>query len=240
MPTPFGDMADCLLSDAPQWLLARYPVVVVAGELRGGRETLEKLLKYAADGGHLVITAGNLATLNPSNPPEGPFAFKAPRAVSVGGKRIEEADMQIYTLAHSPNDQVLARYGDQPAVVRMNYFKGTITTFASPFGVTASATSASIRSEVDKPLPKPYTMLNHVRRILGEVLQEQQLFEVGTNLSFITCRRGPGEFTLGIANNSWRELPFTIVSHCGPIHFLRELPLDQSEYACRGPDPGIG
>jgi hypothetical protein len=30
-PTPYGDIADCLLSDTPGWLLARYPVVVVAG-----------------------------------------------------------------------------------------------------------------------------------------------------------------------------------------------------------------
>ena len=236
-PTPYGDMADCLLSDAPQWLLARYPVVVVAGELRGGRETLEKLLQYAADGGHLVITAGNLAKLNPTRPPEGPFEFKDTRTMSVRGKRIEEGAVKLFTLTHSPTDQVLARYGDRPAVVRKNYFKGTITTFASPFGVTASPTSGSIRSEVDKPLPKPYTMLNHVRRILGEILREQQLFEVGTNLSCITCRRGPGEYTLGIANNSWCELPLKIVSRCGPIQSLRELLLDQSEQGAVGQTP---
>lgn len=236
-PTPFGDMADCLLSDAPQWLLARYPVVIVAGALRGERETLEKLLKYAADGGHLVITAGSLARLNPASPPAGPLAFKHTRAMSVGGKRIEEGDVQLYALARSPTDQVLARYGDQPAVVRVKHFKGTVTTFAAPFGVTAAATSDNIRSEVDKPLPKPYAMLNHVRQILGSILREQQLFEVGTNLSFITCRKGAGEYVLGIANNSWRELPFKIVSHCGPIQSLRELPLDQSEKGAEGQTP---
>jgi len=35
-PTPYGDMADCLLGDAPAWLLARYPLLVIAGELGGG------------------------------------------------------------------------------------------------------------------------------------------------------------------------------------------------------------
>jgi len=30
-PTPFGDIADCLLSDAPLWALDRYAVVIVAG-----------------------------------------------------------------------------------------------------------------------------------------------------------------------------------------------------------------
>ena len=89
-PTPFGDIADCLLSDAPSWLLARYPLVIVGGELSRSRETLEKLLNYAANGGHLVITAGNLTKLSPGNPPEGPFEFKDSHQMFVGGKRIGE------------------------------------------------------------------------------------------------------------------------------------------------------
>lgn len=62
-PTPFGDIADCLLSDAPQWALDRYAVVVVAGELGGGRELRDKLQAYAQRGGHVVITSGNLSKL---------------------------------------------------------------------------------------------------------------------------------------------------------------------------------
>jgi hypothetical protein len=236
-PTPFGDMADCLLSDAPSWLLARYPLVIVAGELSGSRETLEKLLKYAADGGHLVITAGNLAKLVPTNPPEGPFEFKDSRAMFVGGKRIEDEPVQLYTLALSPEDKVLARYGDQPAAVRKRYFKGTITSFASPFGVALSPGAGPIQSEVDKPLPKPYRMPNHVRLILADILREQRLFQTGTNLSLITCRRGPGEYTIGIANNTWREQPFRLESLCGKIESRHELPLDTSERGAIGQTP---
>ena len=62
-PTPYGDIADCLLSDAPLWALDRYAVVIVAGELGGGREVRDKLQAYAERGGHVVITAGNLTKL---------------------------------------------------------------------------------------------------------------------------------------------------------------------------------
>jgi hypothetical protein len=62
-PTPYGDIADCLLSDAPLWLLERYAVVIIAGELSGGLEIRDKLQTYAERGGHVVITAGNLAKL---------------------------------------------------------------------------------------------------------------------------------------------------------------------------------
>lgn len=236
-PTPFGDIADCLLSDAPQWLLARYPVVIAAGELSGGRETLEKLLKYAAAGGHLVITAGSLAKLNPANPPEGPVEFKNTREMFRGDHRIAESALQLYMLAPSPGETTLVRYGDQPAVVRRRCGKGTITSFASPFGVAASPEAGALKSEVDKPLPKPFRLLNHVRLILEDILRGQQLFETGTNLSLITCRRGPGEYTLGIANNGWHELPLKIVSRCGAIQSICELPLDQPEEGAIGQTP---
>ena len=62
-PTPYGDLADCLLSDAEPWLLERYALLIVAGELSGGREIRDKLATYIEGGGHLVITAGNLAAL---------------------------------------------------------------------------------------------------------------------------------------------------------------------------------
>ena len=61
--TPYGDSTDFLLSDAPGWLLERYPVLVVAGELSGGAEVRDKLQAYAAQGGKLFITAGSLRNL---------------------------------------------------------------------------------------------------------------------------------------------------------------------------------
>jgi len=63
MPTPYGDSADCILSDAEEWLLSRYPVLIVAGELESGLEVRDKLHAYVKNGGRLTITAGNLAKL---------------------------------------------------------------------------------------------------------------------------------------------------------------------------------
>lgn len=237
-PTPFGDIADCLLSDAPQWALNRYAVVVVAGELGGGRETLEKLLKYAEGGGHLVISAGSLAKLYPGNFADGPIESKEVRETFVGGKRIEEGAVEFYSLALSPGETVLARYGDQPIAVRKKFGKGTITSFASPFGVTAAPANGPIKSEVDKPLPKPFRMLNHVRLILEDIFGSQQLFAVqGEGLSFITCRRRAGEYWIGIANNTWREQPFRIESRCGEILSQREIAIDVSEHGAVGQTP---
>jgi hypothetical protein len=200
-PTPHGDMADCLLSDAPLWLLERYPVVVVAGELRGGCEVRDKLQGYAERGGHVVITAGNVA--------------KLPGGIA-GRTKVSKTT----TVACG---------------------RGKITFLASPFGVKVAASpDQKLRSETDKPLAKPYGLDPEVRRELERVFRSQQLFEVqGEGFSFVTCRKHAGEYTVGIANNTWREQTFRLVSHCGKIESVRELPLDQSERVAEGLTPEV-
>lgn len=64
-PTPFGDMADVLLSDSPATLFRQYPVLVVAGSLchqqASCAEIADKLEEYVLLGGILVLSSSNLA-----------------------------------------------------------------------------------------------------------------------------------------------------------------------------------
>ena len=173
--TPYGDSADCLLSDAPGWLLARYPVLVVAGDLTPGAEIRDKLRNYAVEGGRLVISSSNLSRLGGLD--------GVPQMVIVDP--IPEPDPRI-------------------------------------------------TNEVDKPLYKPYHLSQETRATLDRVFRSQALFEAGDGLSVITCRHAPGEYTLGIANNSYRARPFQIVSRCGSIESIRELALDTSEKSATG------
>jgi hypothetical protein len=248
-PTPYGDMADCLLSDAPAWLLARYPLLVMAGELGGGAEIRDKLEAYVEQGGHLVLTAGNLAKL-----PRGLAGIQAGvnlkqfdkgTTVRVGAHPVvEDRPFEFQAVVLPKTARVLAECSGVPAAVAIPFGKGDITVLASPFGVSAkeaegvSATLAGqLQNEVDKPLPKPYPLLKHARAILDQALRAQMLFEAGDGLSLITCCKGTGEYTLGITNNSWRARPFKIISYCGPIEAIRELSLDQSEKGAQGQLP---
>jgi hypothetical protein len=193
--TPYGDSADCLLSDAPGWLLDRYPLLIVAGELRGGLELRDKLENYARNGGHLALPAGDLTKLP-------------------GG---------------------LAGLTNATTIVSTNLGKGRLTILGPAFGVDlVTIPKAASASKVDRPLAKPYALRPAFREAVHNLLDHQQLFTAGTNLSCITCRKGPGEYTLGVLNNSWRELPLQIVSRCGPIESIVELPLGESEKNSEG------
>lgn len=245
-PTPYGDAADCILSDAEEWLLARYPLLVVAGELRGGMEIGDKLQTYIERGGRLLITAGNLAKF-----PGGLAGirvagsskhFEAGQRLQVGCTEIvEDHPFDLFPLAFSKSAHLLAESAGTAAVVETAYGEGRITVFSSPFGVSAkekkgvgTILARELRNEVDKPLAKPYPLLKHVRAILDQAFRVQMLFEAGEGLSLITCRKGPGEYTLGVASNVWRQQPLKIISHCGGIRSIREIPLDQSEKGAAG------
>jgi hypothetical protein len=260
--TPYGDAADCLLSDAPGWLLARYPVLVVAGGLEGGAEIRDKFEAYVKGGGHLLITAGNLAKLPGGlagmQVATGMKHLGAGTSVQVGGTRlVEDNPFDLCALTLPGGARVLAESSRVPAAVGMAYGEGRITVLASPFGVSAKEASGvqlalpdkvqnllwayaglaidkESQGQIDKQLAKPYPLLKHVGRILDEAFRAQRLFEVGEGLSLITCRKGPGEYTLGVSNNTWRQQPLKIVSHCGQIESLRELVLDQSEKGAVG------
>lgn len=62
-PTPYGDIADCHLSDAPLWLLKRYPVLVLVNEISPAAEFSDKMQAYLDAGGHLAATRGNMRNL---------------------------------------------------------------------------------------------------------------------------------------------------------------------------------
>ena len=59
-------------------------------------------------------------------------------------------------------------------------------------------------------------------------------FETGDDLHVVTCRKQCGVYTIGVFNNTFKPLPFSLVSHCGPIESIRELPVDASERGAMG------
>jgi hypothetical protein len=233
-PTPYGDIADCILSDAEGWLLRRYPMIVIAGEISGDLELKVKLQEYIEQGGILVITAGNLRRL-----PDGlagvhvgteNIICKAGSKVYFGGEEvIEKAKFRLSSLEFPENAYVFAQCGETPVAVEVACGKGKLIALSSLFGLPEEPSMQPVVSEVDKPLPKPYPLLKHVCKVIDRAFQSQMLFKVDERLGWITCRKAPGEYTLGIFNNSFTELPLNIVSCCGSIESMQELYLDQSE-----------
>jgi len=240
VPTPYGDIVDCLLSDAEPWLLQQYATIVLAGEVSGGAELRDKLEHYVQNGGTLIITGGNLARF--SAPICGVSAasqslrIPADAKVHVGNVSVtEEHSFDVHPLLFSKEiGTVLARWRRTPLCVEQPYGKGRIRVFAAAYGMNAEPLVQDIPNKVEQELPKPFVMLRHVRAVLDDTFRAQMLFDVGNELMWVVCRRDRGEYTVGIFNPTLEQKPFSLISHCGDIESVQELPLDQSEKSAVG------
>lgn len=240
-PTPYGDMADCLLSDAPEWVLRQYPVLIIADEIRGGLELNDKLENYIASGGHLVITAGSLRNL-----PQGLAGIKTAGEAQpcTGPVRYRDETIQekgtykLMPLSFPPEARVIQRAGERPAAVEVTSGAGKLTVIASPFGLCEEPQcTLPVKVEEEKPLAKPYPLLEHTRRLIAGIAASARIFSTNPELSLVTCVRNENDFTVLIANNGWQSRPFEIRAEQGRIEWIKELPIDCDERKAVGYTP---
>ena len=247
-PTPYGDGTDSLLSDAPLWLLNRYPLVLIADRLTGGDprrnkdggrtekngELTEKLTAYVENGGRLVLTAGNLEALDGifGLRATGKKRFDAGATVRFhdGTEIIEPYTFELITADMPENARVLAECGGTASAFEFDWGKGSAVVLASPFGVVSDrAVSGKIKYDYDVPLPNPYPLLLSAEKIYRNELEKTVLFDVGEGLGSIVCRKGNGIWTVGVFNNGLSEKPFEIRSRIGKIASVRELTITTDE-----------
>jgi hypothetical protein len=242
-PTPYGDITDCLLSDAPLWVLQQYPVLIIGGALQPGVEINDKLENYVKGGGHLVITAGSLKNMS-----NGIAGIKATGKITndagpvvYKGRQIEEAGVYaLQELSFPSKTSVIQQRGNTPAAVQLQSGKGQITVIASPFGLTETPQSKlPVKVNEEMPLDKPYPILQHVKILLQDVLSSAQLFEVTRGLSFVTCAKSPTEFNVLVSNPKWTGQDFTIAAKSGAITSMQELKINASEMTAVGYTPKV-
>eukprot|EP00047_Mylnosiga_fluctuans_P021373 m.103995 g.103995 ORF g.103995 m.103995 type:complete len:986 (-) comp8873_c0_seq1:47-3004(-) len=242
-PTPFGDAVDVLLSDAPEWLLPHYSMVVLAGNVgvHGSAELGDKLTTYALGGGTVVLTAGTLA-----NFPDGLLGastnltdcadYPANTVVDTKtGTVVEQTTFQLCSCSVTQGE-VIANVGPRAAAWRVAYGQGAVVVLASPFGIASEkVTSKPITSQVDVSLPTPFPLLGHVSQLLGQTTRNtSMIFDLGQQLTFSVNSVGPDNYTVAVFNPDYEEHPLVITPVSGTIAALREIAIPDSERNATG------
>lgn len=231
-PTPYGDIADCVLSDIPLWALRQYGLVIVAGRVTMTAEVRDTLRRFAQGGGWVVVTGGNADGLVPGLEVGQPVRMRAKTVVhwQDGTRQVEPHTFLISPLHLPRGASAMAVTGRHPLAATVPCGDGGFVVLASAFGVNAEPLVTGVKNEVDRPLARPYLLLEHVKRALGEMLKREALFRPAPGLGLITCRKGPGEYTLCIFNPGLQARPLGhLECQAGRLLSMREIPLDQSE-----------
>ena len=243
VPTPYGDITEVITSDCPGPVLNGYGAVIAASDLpTGGTELRDRLDAYAEAGGRLVITAANARRLWPEwKISDAAISFPEGSTVTFGkkgGALTEPRAFDVWRLDPSmiPEAVVLMAAADNtPLVLKIPRGKGSIILLASPFGLNSKAVPVA-----ERPYPlwrqdldsapeqvQPYSLLEHVLKVVDATLKSQQLFSVGNGqLAHIVNRMGPDTYLIGIYNSQLTRQPFRIDSWIGDITSKEEIPLD--------------
>jgi hypothetical protein len=233
-PTPHGDIADCLLSDAAAEILSRYGLVLVSGiehDTAGVRDRLDRSLDTGCT---VVVTGADAARLWPEHVSR--ETVRIPKAATIrwhrdGREDVEPDafDLQVATLPVQA--EVLAMCANRPAVARLSVGKGTLILLLAatamngePFPVPPMRSPIFGRGE-NTPLTRPHRLLRHVAHAYDTALRSQRLFTAGADLTVTSCRRDDGTWVVGISNPRLESQPFEIVSHVGPIAAVKEVDL---------------
>ena len=247
-PTPFGDAADVLLSDALPSVLALYDTVVLAHRAETDAADLARRLgKFASAGGNVVATASTLSDL-------GGLAgiSVGPCAPAPAGTRVHFADgtadvveaRPLVLCAATPGAggwEVLATTDDgAPVAARARVGNGTVVAIlAGSYGMSTARDAAVplYQCGVDEPdsrAAQPAQLADFVRRLLEASLAAAATFDLGAALAWVPKREAEGRFVLTITNPSLEQAPLRIASRLGPIAWVEVLPLDKSEVGALG------
>ena len=182
--TPYGDIADCVLSDAPAWCLRQYPLLVLTTDLAATEELKDTLAEYLAGGGRVVLTESNQRNL-----------------------KLEGGDVVVI-----PGDGLR----DDPSVALPVRNPGR-----------------------ENALPRAHPLSPAARAALDREFRAQMLFgtsrDCETNgLSIVTCRKAPGEYTVLVMNNTWRELPLRLHAFAGRARKVVEQKIQSREKGAVG------
>lgn len=229
-PTPFGDIADTLLTDAPPALLHRYATIICAGSLKPTEELRDSLEEYLCKGGCLVLTSHNAALLLRNMQWAGHQTIAAGWVDMESSEGLEESNpFEIALPEDLTSWHVVARAGDIPVAISRRHGMGKLLILLSPYGLVDAAPNPTCRNETETSLPMLRPLLKHVHYILKRVLAENQLVTAGPDLATIVCRNmDSNRYTVGVFNHSLEPKPLQLSSRLGTVIELQEqtIPAD--------------
>jgi hypothetical protein len=214
--TPFGDLADVLLDDARQNLLNTYRLMLVCGDGDLTYESYRKILRFAQNGGQVVLTADKL-----ENSPVGKIDpdFLLPIGILSLTRQISHTG---YDVTLSNDVRVVAEENGIPLISETRLGQGKISVIYVPCGIEPTGCRLFQDHEpkvydgkrfnpVEKSIPELYRLVPAVQQYLSECLDGTVFLRpTSRDLQYTVNIIDDRTFTMLVANNQYNTIRFDI------------------------------
>ena len=202
--TPFGEIADVLLSDVRGAVLNRYAVAVILGSVELTLELYLKLKDYVRGGGRLIIFAETVYKYTGLSEYDPGY----PDFFGVGDLCADNAGTNIS---------------------KHNYQNGTVAVISNEGGLVSGGEGFGRENAVNAPIAHPYSFSPETEGFFADEFESLRIIGVSNkNLRycvnvFKTGEDGKREYTLYVANSNFREERFDITCREGSVITAEKL-----------------
>ena len=241
-PTPYGDQADVLMTDARAETLRQYNLLLLAGWQKLDREQLDKLAAFADNGGTILAFAGQL-----EDAPEAAAFFgvnslgkatlrRDALVTDSDGSAYRERALSVYADAALSDADVLMAFEDgTPFVIARAAGKGRALLVLSPYGLDETENPAPVRNMENVSIPLRHDLLESVKALLGRLMDEERLVSIDNPaLQTIVNIRDEHTLTVTVVNNGFSAESYRIECLCGQEISRREIAVPDLDPATPG------
>lgn len=221
--TPYGDIADVILSDASDRILDMYELVLAFGEGALSFEAYDKLMAFVKNGGHVVmccdkLMGSGLEKYNADYLNElgienigGKMSFEG--NVFYDGKPYFEKQFELYNVELRENAEVTASTEDgKPVIFRTKCGKGFVSIICADFGIRLADGEVSSANRENRKIAQPYEFLASVEKYLGDLFDALNFIKLNNpSLQYSVNVVAENEFNLLVCNNGYADETFDIV-----------------------------
>ena len=214
--TPFGDLADIMLDDAHQNLLNTYRLMLIAGDGDLTYESYRKILCFAQNGGHAILTADKLY-MSPVGKIDPDYLLP------IGIQSLARQDSCAgYEAILSAGVDVVAEENGLPLISETRLGRGKISVIYVPFGIEPTGCQLFQEHEpkiydgkrfnnIEMSIPELYRLVPAVEHYLSDCLDGTVFLRPTSRELQYTVNIIDGRtFTMLIANNQYQTVYFDI------------------------------
>jgi hypothetical protein len=195
-PTPYGEIADVLLSDVRFEVLDRYRTAFITENTKLDLELFLKLKRFVYGGGHAILFVGTTEKYEDIVRYSGGEDYSTMFDIGDGGKTI----------------------------VENSFGRGRVTIINDKNPLERAGGDASYRNNVNEDIPKPYRFKQEIENYLANTFDALKIISVNNRmLQFTLDIKGENDYTLFVSNNTLSTENFDIISACGDIKSVCEL-----------------